>query len=186
MDKMMNRMIALKHEEKVEIMNMMADKFLNNISDEEKMLLAKDLSVKLFDLMINYTSESDRMGFMSNFFTAEMAQQFASEMLPKMFEGFIKNMSEDEKQNMMRDMMPSPEDIEKQVMVVLPKLMKEQMGSIGATGMPMSPKPRMMNRSAPSARKPSLGRPPTITKRVVQKPPPSSQSPKGVGGMFKF
>ena len=190
MDKMMDRFIALKHDEKVVIVNMMADKFLNDISDEEKMLLAKDISVKMLDLMMNYVSDSDRTEFMSQFFTAEAAQRIVSEMLPKLLEASVNNMSGDDRQKMMSDLMPSPDDIEKQVMTILPKLMKEQMGGMGGMGMPSptAPKPQVLNRRpvSPPMRKRQVGIPPPVTKRVAQQSPPANQSQKWMGGMFKF
>ena len=95
---------------------------------------------KLFNTMIDTAPK-----LIEKFFSAEAVQRITAEMLPKMIEASFGNMSEEDKRKMMDDAMPSPEDIEKQVMAVLPKLVQEQMGSMGGMGMPVAAKPSMPN-----------------------------------------
>ncbi len=182
MGKMMDRFVALKYDDKVQIMNMMADKMLNNISDEEKLALTKDISLKFFDLMIKYSSNSDRMALMSSMFSPEMVQKLVMEMAPGMIAASFKNMSGDEKQKMMLDMMPKPEDIEKQIKAMLPEILKGQMGG---QEMPLPPRPPMLGRPlAPASAQPTA-KPPAITKRVDPTDSMPVPSPK-MGGMFRF
>ena len=191
----MDRFVAIKRDDKVEIMNMMADKFLNGISDDEKMYIARELSIKLLDLMINYTSDSDRMKFIAEFMSAEMIQQMVSKILPKMIEGMIQNMSSDDQAKMISALMPSPEDIQKLMMSVIPELLKTEISNIMPThndieNQVMEMLPKMMQAQManlggmggmpkPQLALPSLGRPssPPSGRRIRQnKPAPDTSS----------
>jgi hypothetical protein len=127
--------------------------------------LVEKMMDKLFNTMIDTAPK-----LIEKFFSAEAVQRITAEMLPKMIEASFGNMSEEDKRKMMDDAMPSPEDIEKQVMAVLPKLVQEQMGSMGGMGMPAAAKPPMPNQPKDA--------PPTSQPKDA---PPTSQKKKGMG-----
>ena len=84
MDKMMDRVVALDKQDKVEVMNGMLDKFMNDVPEEEKIFIAKELSVKFLDLITNYTSDSDKIKLLSQFMDAKMVEAYIAKILPEM------------------------------------------------------------------------------------------------------